>query len=130
LHGNPEIKIYENNLTLGIVVVVVIIGNRLLQRLDVGNKVLATTDITGLAEAKPSEMVELKNGDTYNLTASIVQKTIGNSGVKMLAYNDTGHATKSQGAEVTLNFTNNTDVDTTIHSHGYDLRINLMACLM
>ena len=94
-----------------------------LQQSDTSTKVLAgsfSTDITGLPEAKPSEMVELKNSDSYNLTASIVKKTIGNSVVKMLAYNGMipGPMIKAeQGAEVTLNFTNNTDVDTTIHSH-------------
>lgn len=83
-----------------------------------------STDIAGLADAKTSETVELKNGDTYNLTASIVKKTIGSSTVKMLAYNGMipGPLIKvEQGVEVTLNFTNNTDVDTTIHSHGVRL---------
>jgi len=118
----------KNKLTIGIIAVAVVIGGIvLLQRPDTGNKVLAgsfSTDVTGLAEAKPSEMVELKNGDTYDLTASIVKKTIGNSEVKMLAYNGMipGPLIKvDQDAEVTLNFTNNTDVDTTIHSHGVRL---------
>jgi FtsP/CotA-like multicopper oxidase with cupredoxin domain len=118
----------KNKLTIGIIAVAVVIGGIvLLQRPGTGNKVLAgsfSTDVTGLAEAKPSEIVELKNGDTYDLTASIVKKTIGNSEVKMLAYNGMipGPLIKvDQGAEVTLNFTNNTDVDTTIHSHGVRL---------
>lgn len=82
------------------------------------------TPIAELPTAKDSQVVELKNGDIYNLTASIVKKQIGNSVVKMLAYNGMipGPLIKvSQGAEVTLNFTNNTDVDTTIHSHGVRL---------
>ncbi|OHA25648.1 MAG: hypothetical protein A3C79_01295 [Candidatus Taylorbacteria bacterium RIFCSPHIGHO2_02_FULL_45_28] len=118
----------KNKLIIGIIAVVVVIGGIVfLRQSDTGNIVLAgafSTDITGLAEAKPSEMVELKNGDTYDLTASIVKKTIGNSVVKMLAYNGMipGPMIKvQQGAEVTLNFTNNTDVDTTIHSHGVRL---------
>ncbi|MFY9269645.1 MAG: multicopper oxidase family protein [Candidatus Manganitrophaceae bacterium] len=81
-------------------------------------------DISGLAEAQSSEMIELKNGDSYHLTASIVKKTIGNSPVKMFAYNGTipGPLIKvAQGAEITLKFTNNTDVDTTLHSHGVRL---------
>lgn len=110
-----------------IAVVIVIGGVVILQRPDTGNKVMAgtfSTDITDLPEAKPSETVELKNGDSYDLTASIVKKKIGNSVVKMLAYNGMipGPLIKvDQGAEVTLNFTNNTDVDTTIHSHGVRL---------
>ncbi|KKR35373.1 MAG: Multicopper oxidase family protein [Parcubacteria group bacterium GW2011_GWC2_40_10] len=118
----------NNKVIIGIIAVVVVIGGIvLLQQSDTGNKVLAgnfSTDITGLAEAKASETIELKNGDTYNLSASIVKKTIGNNVVKMLAYNGMipGPMIKvDQGAEVTLNFTNNTDVDTTIHSHGVRL---------
>ncbi len=83
-----------------------------------------STDITGLVEAKTSETIELENGDSYNLTASIVKKKIGGNEIKMLAYNGMipGPMIKvPQGAEVTLNFTNNTDVDTTIHSHGVRL---------
>ncbi len=78
----------------------------------------------GLPEAKSSEIVELKNGDTYDLTASIVKKQIGNDVVKMLAYNGMipGPLVKvEQGAQVTLNFTNQADVPTTIHSHGVRL---------
>ena len=118
----------KNKFIIGIITVVVLIGGIIfLQQSDTGTKVLAgsfSTDITGLPEAKPSEMVELKNGNTYDLTASIVKKTIGNNVVKMLAYNSMipGPMIKvEQGAEVTLNFTNNTDVDTTIHSHGVRL---------
>lgn len=83
-----------------------------------------STDITGLTQAKTSQTVELNNGDSYDLTASIVKKKIGNSEVKMLAYNGMipGPLIKvEQGAQVTLNFTNTTDVDTTIHSHGVRL---------
>ena len=83
-----------------------------------------SADIVGLVEAKPSEIVDLKNGDTYNLNASIVKKEIGGAEVKMLAYNGMipGPLIKVfQGAEITLNFKNETDVPTTIHSHGIRL---------
>jgi FtsP/CotA-like multicopper oxidase with cupredoxin domain len=65
--------------------------------------------------------VELKNSDVYKLTASIVKKNIAGSTVKMLAYNGSvpGPTIKvQQGSEVIIHFTNNTDVDTTIHPHG------------
>lgn len=110
--------------TVILVVAIVIV---VLQRAGIGNKVMAntfSTDINGLPEAKSSETVELKNGSSYDLTASIVKKRIGNSVVKMLAYNGMipGPLIKvEQGAEIVLNFTNNTDVDTTIHSHGVRL---------
>lgn len=65
--------------------------------------------------------VELKNGDTYDLTASSVTKEIGGKPQKMLAYNDSipGPTIRvPQGAEVTINFKNNTDQPTLLHSHG------------
>lgn len=73
---------------------------------------------------RSTEVVELKNGDTYNLTASIVKKNINGADVKMLAYNGSipGPLLKvSQGAEITINFKNETDVDTALHSHGVRL---------
>lgn len=76
---------------------------------------------TGLTSAKTQETVSLQNGDTYSLSADVVKKTINGQEVKMLAYNGSipGPLIKvSQGAEITLKFTNNTDVDTTLHSHG------------
>lgn len=74
-----------------------------------------------LKTVKPQETVNLQNGDTYELTASIVKKSINGQEVKMLAYNGSipGPLIKvPQGAEIKLKFTNNTDVDSTIHSHG------------
>ncbi len=72
-------------------------------------------------DAKASKIVNLKNGDKYDLTASIVKKNINGSEVKMLAYNGSipGPLIKvPQNAEVTINFKNETDVDSTLHSHG------------
>ncbi|MES2087893.1 MAG: multicopper oxidase family protein [Patescibacteria group bacterium] len=76
------------------------------------------------ALASESQVVELKNGDTYNLTASIVKKQIAGAEVKMLAYNGSipGPIIKvAQGSEVTIHFKNETDVPTTLHSHGVRL---------
>ncbi len=77
--------------------------------------------INNLPDAKPFEIVTLNDGDTYALTAAIVKKTINGQEVKMLAYNGSipGPLIKvPQGAQITIKFTNNTDVDSTIHSHG------------
>lgn len=74
--------------------------------------------------AKPSEIVELKNGDTYEMVASIVKQEVGNRTVKRLAYNQQipGPVLKvEKDAEITLKFTNNLDVETTLHSHGLRL---------
>src|SRR3989344_182396 len=80
-----------------------------------------STDVSGLFEAKPSETVELKSGDTYNLTASYVEKSINGTKYRMLAYNGSipGPLIKvAQGSEVTINFKNDTDMKTLLHSHG------------
>lgn len=71
--------------------------------------------------ATQSEVVELQNGDTYELVAAPVKKEIGGKTYTMLAYNGSipGPLIKvAQGAEVTINFTNNTDMPTLLHSHG------------
>jgi len=74
--------------------------------------------------AKESEIIELKNGDTYEMVASIVKQEVGNRTVKRLAYNEQipGPVLKiEKDAEITLKFTNNLDVETTLHSHGLRL---------
>ncbi len=88
------------------------------------NGVFLSDNTSGLSEIQPTTAIELKNGDTYNLTAGFVKKQIGNRTYRMLAYNGSipGPLIKvAQGAEITINFKNNTDVDTTIHSHGIRL---------
>lgn len=80
-----------------------------------------STSADNFPVAEDSKVVELKNGDTYNLTAGFVKKNIYGQEVKMLAYNGSipGPVIKvSQGSEISINFKNDTDVDSTIHSHG------------
>ncbi len=84
------------------------------------------SDLTKLPEyklesVKPTEVVELKDGDTFDMEATIVTQEVGNRTVKRLAYNGQipGPVLKVQkGAEVTVNFTNNIDMETSLHSHG------------
>lgn len=81
-------------------------------------------NITGLPDVKNSETVELKDGDTYSMTATIVKKNINGKEVKMLAYNGMipGPLIKvKKDSEITLNLTNKIDVDTTLHPHGVRL---------
>lgn len=81
-------------------------------------------DISNYPEAKASEVVNLKDGDSYNLTASVVKKKINGTDIKMLAYNGSipGPLIRvPQNAEITINLKNQTDVDTTLHSHGVRL---------
>jgi len=75
----------------------------------------------GVPHVKPTEVVELQDGDTFDLTASIVKQEVGNRTVKRLAYNGQipGPVLKvEKGAKVTVNFTNNLDMETALHSHG------------
>ena len=114
--------------TLFIIIAVVVIVGVILWERQSGNEKdtfgTFSVDISGLSEAKQNEMVELADGATYDLTARIVKKEIGNAEIKMLAYNGMvpGPLIKvAEGATVTLNFKNETDVPTTIHSHGIRL---------
>lgn len=99
------------------------LGNRMQKNIkpkDTGTGPFSNST-TNLPEVQKSSAVQLKDGDTYDLTASIVKKTISGKEVKMLAYNGSipGPLIKvKKGAEITLNFKNNADVETTLHSHG------------
>jgi suppressor of ftsI len=80
-------------------------------------------DISSLEEYKP-QFVELNNGDSYDLEAKFITKKIGGKELKLFGYNGTipGPTIKvRKGDEITINFINNTDVDSTIHSHGLRL---------
>jgi FtsP/CotA-like multicopper oxidase with cupredoxin domain len=80
--------------------------------------------IAGLSEATETEIVELKDGTTFDLRTSMVRKRIGSAEVKMLAYNGSvpGPTLKvQQGSEVTINVTNEMDHETTVHWHGIRL---------
>lgn len=81
-------------------------------------------DIASLPDATETQTVELKNGDTYEMTAGYVKRRIGERDYAMLAYNGSvpGPLLKvSQGSEITLRLKNETDVDTMLHSHGLRL---------
>lgn len=78
----------------------------------------------GLSPALPSEVVELGDGESYDLVAKMVSKEINGNIVKMLGYNGMipGPMLKvKQGSQVTINFTNQTDEEAMLHSHGLRL---------
>src|SRR3989304_825397 len=112
-----------NKTYLIILLVVVVLGGAFLfSRQQGGTKPKGefSSEVTQVNSTKPQEVVSLKNGDAYNLTASVVKKTINGQEMKMLAYNGSipGPLIKvPQGAESTLKLTNNPAVDSTIHSH-------------
>ena len=74
-----------------------------------------------IPDAIATKEVNLKNGDTYEITASYVMKSIAGKKIKMLAYNGMipGPTLRvGEGDEVTVNFVNKMDVPTLLHSHG------------
>src|SRR2546430_5705194 len=81
-------------------------------------------DTAGLSDAIAPETVVLQPDDVLELRAEQVRKRIGEATVKMLAYNRSipGPTLKvAQGSEVTVHFTNDTDLESTVHWHGLHL---------
>jgi FtsP/CotA-like multicopper oxidase with cupredoxin domain len=81
-------------------------------------------DAAGSPEAKMTETLTLNSGDTFELRAEMICKSIGNAKVKMYGYNASvpGPTLKvKQGSEITVNFTNALDLETTVHWHGLRL---------
>jgi FtsP/CotA-like multicopper oxidase with cupredoxin domain len=78
----------------------------------------------GLPEARRTELVELADGDEFELEIMPVRKRIGDATVRMLAYNGSvpGPTLKvAQGATITVHVTNHGDLDATVHWHGLRL---------
>ena len=81
-------------------------------------------DIEGLPEARVTEEVALEDGDTYQLQLEPVRKRIGDSDVRMLAYNRSipGPTLRvRQDAEVQIDVLNEGDLEATVHWHGLRL---------
>ena len=78
----------------------------------------------GLPEARKTELVELADGDEFELEIIPVKKRIGDATVRMLAYNGSvpGPTLKvSQGATISVRVTNHGDLEATVHWHGLRL---------
>jgi len=78
----------------------------------------------GLPDASRPALVELRDGDVYDLAIAPVAKTIGESRVRMLAYNGSipGPTLKApEGSKLTVRATNRGDLDATVHWHGLRL---------
>ncbi|BCX15743.1 MAG: oxidoreductase [Candidatus Parcubacteria bacterium] len=70
------------------------------------------------------KIVELQNGDSYDLNIDFVNHNINGKTYRMLAYNGSipGPIIKvKQGSEITLKVKNNTNFSTLLHSHGVRL---------
>ena len=96
----------------------------LLAFLERNNFPLSKLNLLSNPAATESSVVELKDGDTYTLTASYVKKIIKGHEIQMLAYNGSipGPTIKvAQGSTITIHFVNKLTVPTTMHSHGVRL---------
>lgn len=74
-----------------------------------------------ISDVLATQTVDLTNGSSYDLVASYVMKDIAGKKVKMLAYNGMipGPTLRvREGDQVTIHFTNKTDMPTLLHSHG------------
>lgn len=75
---------------------------------------------------KSTTIIDAKDGEHISLSADIVEKTINGKTYTMYGYDGRipGPAFRvSQGSRITINFTNNIDMQTTVHWHG--LRHNI-----
>src|ERR671937_465199 len=78
----------------------------------------------GLPDARTTELIELTDGDEFDLEIRPVKKRIGDATVRMLSYNGSvpGPTLKiEQGSTVTVHVTNHGDLDATVHWHGLRL---------
>src|SRR5262245_11866361 len=84
----------------------------------------AGVDPATLPEAKPREVKELKNGDTLDLKAQMVRRTINGKAFVMYGYNGQypGPLIKvKQDATIIVRFSNAIDWASTVHWHGVRL---------
>ena len=83
-----------------------------------------TTDVIGLPKAVPTKVVELADGDRYELRIAPVAKRLSDATVRMLAYNGSipGPILRvRQGAHVLVDIENQGDMEGTVHWHGLRL---------
>src|SRR5688572_25111145 len=83
------------------------------------------SDIAGLPEATLSTMVELADGDQFDLRISPVAKQLGDAKVRMLAYNGSipGPTLRvQQRSELLIHAVNDGDLEATVHWHGLRLQ--------
>jgi FtsP/CotA-like multicopper oxidase with cupredoxin domain len=83
-----------------------------------------STEVVGIPDANPTKLVELSDGDEFDLRVAPVANRLGDTTVRMLAYNGSipGPTLKvQQGSEVTVHVENQGDTDATVHWHGLRL---------
>jgi FtsP/CotA-like multicopper oxidase with cupredoxin domain len=81
-------------------------------------------ETAGLPAARPTDIVTLAAGERFDLRIAPVTKRIGDTTVRMLAYNGSipGPTLRvRQGSEIELNVVNEGDLEGTVHWHGLRL---------
>src|SRR3954464_8904535 len=82
------------------------------------------TDTAGLPAVRPSEWLELADGDVLDLRIGPVAKPLGDATVRMLAYNGSvpGPVLRvQQHSSLVVNVFNEGDLEDTVHWHGLRL---------
>ncbi len=85
---------------------------------------LFPTDPVELPQVVPTEIVEIRDGESYALHITSVSKQIGDATVRMLAYNSSipGPTLRvRQGSQILVAVTNDGDTEATVHWHGLRL---------
>ncbi len=86
-----------------------------------GTDNLSVVPSRDIRQATPSQTVDLKDGEVFNLEIMPVEKTIAGKKVQMLGYNGSipGPSLRvPEGAEVTINLKNGGNIGTSLHAHG------------
>ena len=81
-------------------------------------------DLTGLPECQPPEVLELGDRDELDLRIAPVAKQLGDTTVRMLAYNGSipGPLLRvKEGSELVVDVVNEGDMEATVHWHGLRL---------
>jgi len=82
------------------------------------------TETAGLPEAVGPQVVELGDGDSFELRIAPVAKRLGDDTVRMIAYNGSvpGPAIRvREGSELVVDVVNEGDLEATVHWHGLRL---------
>lgn len=82
------------------------------------------TETSGLTRARPTELVELADGERFDLRISPVFKKLGEATVRLLAYNGSipGPTLRvRQGSTAIVHVVNEGDLEATVHWHGLRL---------
>jgi FtsP/CotA-like multicopper oxidase with cupredoxin domain len=82
------------------------------------------TGTAGLPQAAPTQVVELADGESFELRIAPVAKRIGADTVRMIAYNGSipGPTLRvREGSELVVDVVNDGDLEATVHWHGLRL---------